>query len=46
MAQLLKFSAWRYPVFKARLKERNLVAQLKARDEGIDHFGTPSATAR
>jgi hypothetical protein len=29
MAQLLKFCAWRYPVFKARLKERNLVAQLK-----------------
>ena len=38
MAQLLKFSAWRYPVFKARLKERNLVAQLKARDEEIGRW--------
>ena len=38
MAQLLKFSAWRYPVFKARLKERNLVAQLKARDEDIGRW--------
>ncbi len=38
MAQLLKFSAWRYPVFQARLKERNLVAQLKARDEEIGRW--------
>src|SRR5258708_19544684 len=38
MALLLKFSAWRYPVFKARLKERNLVAQLKARDEEIGRW--------
>ena len=38
MAQLLKFSAWRHPVFKARLKERNLVAQLKARDEDIGRW--------
>src|SRR6476646_4202109 len=38
MAQLLKFSAWRYPVFKARLKERKLVAQLKARDEEIGRW--------
>src|SRR3979411_2772734 len=38
MAQLLKFAAWRYPVFKARLKERNLVAQLKARDEEIGRW--------
>jgi hypothetical protein len=38
MAQLLKYSAWRYPVFRARLKERNLVAQLKARDEEIGRW--------
>ena len=38
MAQLLKFSAWRYPVFEAQLKERNLVAQLKARDEEIGRW--------
>src|SRR5258708_21845760 len=33
LAQVLKFSAWRHPAFAARLKERNLVAQIKARDE-------------
>ncbi|HEY4821930.1 MAG TPA: molybdopterin-dependent oxidoreductase, partial [Xanthobacteraceae bacterium] len=33
LAQVLKFTAWRHPVFRARLKERNLVAQLTARDE-------------
>src|SRR5258708_14545605 len=38
MALLLKFSAWRYPGFKARLKARNLVAQLKARDEEIGRW--------
>src|SRR5437660_2648945 len=38
MAQLLKYAAWRYPVFRARLKERNLVAQLKARDEEIGRW--------
>ncbi len=38
MAQLLKFAAWRYPAFHARLKERNLVAQLKARDEEIGRW--------
>src|SRR5258708_10474305 len=38
MALLLKFSAWRYPVFKARLKERNLGAQLKARDEEMGRW--------
>src|SRR5438128_693049 len=35
MAQLLVYAAWRHPAFRARLKERNLVAQLKARDEKI-----------
>ena len=35
MAQLLAYAAWRHPAFRARLKERNLLAQLKARDEEI-----------
>src|SRR5450756_1077916 len=34
LTQLLRFVAWRHPRFAARLKERNLVAQIKARDEG------------
>src|SRR5436190_16995016 len=38
LAQLLKFAAWRYPAFEARLKERNLVAQIKARDEEIGRW--------
>src|SRR5438552_813796 len=33
LAQLLKFQARRHPVFLARLKERNFVAQIMARDE-------------
>src|SRR2546426_9239712 len=33
LAQLLKFKARRHPVFRARLKERNFVAQIMARDE-------------
>jgi trimethylamine-N-oxide reductase (cytochrome c) len=31
---VLKYARWRHPHFAARLKERNLVAQIKARDEG------------
>ena len=38
MAQLLWYAAWRHPAFRARLKERNLVAQLKARDEEIGRW--------
>ena len=38
MAQLIKYAAWRYPAFRARLKERNLVAQLKARDEEVGRW--------
>src|SRR5947209_20635540 len=38
LAQLLKLAAWRYPGFRARLKERNLVAQIKARDEEIGRW--------
>jgi len=33
LAQALKLAAWRHPAFRDRLKERNLVAQIKARDE-------------
>ena len=33
LARLLKYAAWRHPAFRARLKERNLIAQFKARDE-------------
>src|SRR5437763_16747400 len=33
LGRLLKFAAWRYPKFRARLKERNFVAQIMARDE-------------
>src|SRR5215813_12954856 len=38
MAQLLKYAVWRYPKFRARLKERNIVAQFKARDEEIGRW--------
>src|SRR5256884_8963148 len=38
MAQLLVYAAWRHPSFRARLKERTLVAQLKARDEEIGRW--------
>ena len=38
MAQLLKYAAWRHPAFHARLKERNLIAQIMARDEEIGRW--------
>src|SRR4029077_20518228 len=38
LSVLLKYAAWRYPVFLARLKERNLVAVIKARDEEIGRW--------
>ena len=38
LAQLLKYAAWRYPTYRARLKERNLVAQIKARDGEIGRW--------
>ncbi|HEY4737125.1 MAG TPA: pyrogallol hydroxytransferase large subunit, partial [Xanthobacteraceae bacterium] len=38
LAQLLRYTAWRHPAFRARLKERNLVAQIKARDEEIGRW--------
>src|SRR5580693_2565416 len=38
LACLLKFKAWRHPEFRARLKERNLVAQIMTRDEEIGRW--------
>src|SRR5256885_15947517 len=38
LAQLLRYATWRHPAFRARLKERNLVAQFKARDEEIGRW--------
>src|SRR5271166_948212 len=38
LAQLLRYGAWRHPAFRARLKERNLIAQIKARDEEIGRW--------
>ena len=38
MSVALKFTRWRYPAFAARLKERNLVAQIIARDEGCGRW--------
>src|SRR5436305_9435756 len=38
LAQLLRYATWRHPAFRARLKERNLIAQFKARDEEIGRW--------
>ena len=38
LSWLLKIQAWRHPAFRARLKERNLVAQISARDEEIGRW--------
>lgn len=38
VAQSLKGTALIYPQFRARLKERNLIAQIIARDEGIGRW--------
>ena len=35
---VLKFTARRHPAFAARLKQRNLIAQIKARDERIGRW--------
>jgi molybdopterin guanine dinucleotide-containing S/N-oxide reductase-like protein len=40
LSKVLKYTAWRYPVFAARLKERNLTAQLLARDEEVGRWFT------
>src|SRR5215813_9612810 len=38
LAQLLKIARRRLPAFAARLNERNLVAQIKTRDEEIGRW--------
>ena len=38
LTQLLRYTRWRHPQFAARLKQRNLVAQIKARDEGTGRW--------
>jgi hypothetical protein len=38
LAQSLKYKAWKYPAFRACLKERNLIAQIVARDEEIGRW--------
>ena len=38
MAQLFKITAWRYPKFRERLKERNLVAQIKTMDNSVGRW--------
>ncbi len=37
-AQAMKVSARRHPAFRERLRERNLVAQIKARDEEVGRW--------
>ena len=38
LSLLLKYTAWRRPVFRQRLKERDFVAQVMARDEEIGRW--------
>ena len=38
LAQMLRYTARRHPAFAARLKERNLVAQIIARDEEVGRW--------
>src|SRR5882672_2633092 len=38
LSLLMKFQAWRHPVYRARLKEKNLTAQFIARDEEIGRW--------
>src|SRR5581483_10607282 len=38
LALLMKFAGWRYPAFAARLKEHDLLAQFKTRDEEIGRW--------
>ena len=38
LSLLLKFRAWRYPKYRARLKEKNITAQFIARDEEIGRW--------
>ena len=38
LSWLVKYTAWRYPLFKARLKEKNFVAQIKIADDSQGRF--------
>jgi trimethylamine-N-oxide reductase (cytochrome c) len=38
LAQIIKYTRRRHPKFRARLKERNLVAQILARDENVGRW--------
>ena len=38
LSGLMRYARWRHPLFAARLKERNLVAQFIARDEEIGRW--------
>src|SRR5262245_44774420 len=38
LAQLIKYKARRHPAYATRLKERNLVAQIMARDEEMGRW--------
>src|SRR5262249_23018446 len=38
LAELIKYQAKRHPAYAARLKERNLVAQIMARDEEMGRW--------
>src|SRR5262249_24176032 len=40
LARLLKYTAAKHPAFRARLKERNLTAQIMARDEETGRWFT------
>ena len=37
-ARLMNYAARRHPAFRARLRERNLIAQIKARDEEVGRW--------
>ena len=35
---LLKYTAWRHPAFRERLKEKNLIAQIKTWDDSVGRY--------
>jgi hypothetical protein len=38
LSWLLRYTAWRNPAFKARLKEKNFVAQIKIADDSLGRY--------
>ena len=38
LSWLLRYTAWRNPVFRARLKEKNFVAQIKIADDSLGRY--------